>query len=137
EKVIFNDSTMRYTYTNPVMLSGENNRIYLFGRKVAPKSRSIKQPYSSASQYYTFSDDLGESWKKNRILLRNRRKNSRIYMKVCSDNTSRIDFLFTDGHPKENPDISVFHMYYQKGIFYQTDGKKIVGVEELPITLPE
>lgn len=29
------DSLSRYCYTNPVMLSGENNRIYLFGRNIA------------------------------------------------------------------------------------------------------
>ena len=138
ERVISDDSAMRYTYTNPVMLSGEHNRIYLFGREVAPESRSHRDRYYTYwYQYFIYSDDLGKTWSKSQIMLKNTKKNSPIYMKVCSDNRSRIDFLFTNGHPKTDPDISIFHMYYQSGHFFQTNGKKIVAMDELPIALQE
>lgn len=139
ERVIFDEPTMRYTYTSPVMLSDEDNRIYLFGRVVPQiaKTKPRDQYYTYFHQYFTYSDDLGETWSKGRVYLKNSRRNDPIYLKVCSDNKSRIDFLFTDGHPKIGNDVSVYHMYYQKGDFYQTDGEKIAAVENVPIDMSQ
>ncbi len=119
-----------YTYTNPAMLSTENNRLYLFGRKIGP-TRSFDHWWP----YFRFSDDLGETWSEDVILLDNEGRKNPPYMKVIGDHTARIDILFTDGHPKIGDDVSVYHMYYQDGMFYQTDGTAIASVEALPIPI--
>ena len=53
-------------------------------------------------------------------------------MKISTDNKSRIDVLFTDGHPKIGP-ASVYHIYYENGEFHQTNGDRIASMSELPI----
>ncbi|PHN06772.1 BNR-4 repeat-containing protein [Flavilitoribacter nigricans] len=131
ERVICQSTeTYRYTYTNPVQLSGENGRIYLIGRKVGP-TRSFEHWW----QYIKYSDDEGQNWSEEVILLDNEGRKNPPYLKVATDHQSRIDFLFTDGHPKIGPDVSVFHMYYQDGGFFQTDGAPIARWAEAPIAI--
>lgn len=126
-----NDSS-RYCYVNPVMLSNENNRIYLFGRNIV---RSDKGTYSDTRMYCIYSDDYGETWSSEVNLLYNDERNNPQYVKYTSDNKSRIDFLFTNGHPKLGVDVSVHHMYYQDGYFRQTNGEKIGTLNELPVAI--
>jgi hypothetical protein len=117
-----------YTYTNPVQLGDENGRIYLIGRKVGP-SRSFEHWW----QYFKYSEDEGQTWSDDIILLDNEGRVNPPYLKVTTDHHSRIDFLFTDGHPKIGPDVSVYHMYYRSDTFYQTNGSVITTREQLPI----
>src|SRR5690606_18841846 len=126
-----NDS-FNYTYTNPVQLQNEDNRIYVFGRKVGP-TRSFDQ----WRHYFRFSDDGGDSWSEDIVFLDNGGREDPPYLKVVSDNLSRIDFLVTDGHPKIGDDVSTFHMYYENGMFYQTGGETIGGKDDLPIVISE
>lgn len=126
------DSINRYCYTNPIMLSEENNRIYLFGRKIV---RNEKGTYTDTRIYCIYSDDYGNTWSPEVNLLYNEGRDNPQYVKFTSDNTSRIDFLFTNGHPKLGSDISVHHMYYQKGYFWQTNGEKIDSYENLPVAI--
>ena len=133
EKVILEkDSLNRYCYTNPVMLSGENNRIYLFGRNIV---RNKLGAYTDTRIYSIYSDDYGETWSKEINLFDNQGRNTPQYVKYASDNKSRIDFLFTDGHPKQDAEISVYHMYYQNGKFWQTNGKEICSYNEAPVVI--
>lgn len=88
--------------------------------------------YSSWGQYITYSDDGGMTWTKGQYYLNQKPFNNPIYMKISSDNTTRIDFVFTDGHPKIGP-ASVYHMYYEKGKFYQTNGNFIADVNHVPL----
>lgn len=120
----------RYTYTNPVQLSGENGRIYIIGRKVGP-TRSFENWW----QYIKYSDDEGQSWSEDIVFLDNEGRKNPPYLKVATDHESRIDFLFTDGHPKIGPDVSVFHLYYQDGAFHQTDGASLADWKQLPIPI--
>ena len=120
----------RYTYTNPVQLSDENGRIYIIGRKVGP-TRSFEHWW----QYMKYSDDAGQTWSEDIILLDNEGRKNPPYLKVATDHRSRIDFLFTDGHPKIGPDVSAYHMYYQDGTFHQTDGASIASLEEVPVAI--
>lgn len=120
----------RYTYTNPVRLSDEKGRIYLIGRKVGP-SRSFEHWL----QYFKYSDDDGQSWSEEFILLDNEGRKNPPYLKVATDRKSRIDFLFTDGHPKIGSDVSVYHMYYQSNAFYQTNGRLIAHIDQIPVTI--
>lgn len=117
------DNKHRYCYVNPVMLSDENNRIYLFGRNIV---RNDKGNYSDTRTYCIYSDDLGRTWSEELNILDNRSHNDRQYVKITSDNKSRIDFLFTNGHPTYQENISVFHMYYEKGDFKLTNGDHII-----------
>lgn len=120
----------RYTYTNPVRLSEENGRIYVIGRKVGP-TRSFEHWW----QYLKYSDDDGQTWSEDFIFLDNEGRKNPPYLKVATDHKSRIDFLFTDGHPKIGSDVSVFHMYYQDSSFFQTDGVLLSSFSRLPIAI--
>ena len=120
----------RYTYTNPVRLSAENGRIYLIGRKVGP-TRSFEHWW----QYLKYSDDEGQNWSEEIILLDNQGRKNPPYLKVATDHRSRIDFVFTDGHPKIGADVSVYHMYYQRDTFFQTNDMPIAHRDQLPIAI--
>ena len=132
EKVLaFNGD--KITYSHPVMLSEENNRIYLFwrGRNPNPAAGS----FNDWRQYFSFSDDGGNTWAAARNYIDNKALNNPPYLKASGDGHSRIDFAFTDGHPGVGAEISVYHMYYEKGAFYQTNGEKIAALEHLPLEL--
>lgn len=111
----------RITYSHPVMLKEENNRIYMFWRG------------SDWRPSFSFSDDLGETWSPAQALIASQGANNRPYLKVASDNKGRIDFAFTDGHPAVEPMNSVYHMYYEKGNFYQTNGDRLASLEQAPL----
>ncbi|OJV36095.1 MAG: hypothetical protein BGO33_08595 [Bacteroidia bacterium 43-41] len=130
--ILKEDSINRYCYTNPIMLSEENNRIYLFGRNLV---RNREGAYLDTRIYCIYSDNYGETWSPEVNLLYNDGRNNPQYVKYTSDNKSRIDFLFTNGHPKLGSDISVHHIYYQNGHFRQTSGEKIGTFENLPISI--
>lgn len=132
--ILQQDSVNRYCYTNPVMLSGENNRIYLFGRNIV---RNKTGTYTDTRIYAIYSDDYGKSWSSEINLFENQGRNTPQYVKYASDNKSRIDFLFTNGHPKQGVDISVYHTYYQDGVFRQTNGTTICTFGETPIAIAE
>jgi hypothetical protein len=103
------------TYVNPIMLSKENNRIYLFWRGVDSKPN------------YSFSDDMGLTWSKSRIFVLPERiyAGRRPYMKVDSNGKDKIVFAFTDGHPNVEKENSIYFMYYKKGSLYNVKGEKI------------
>ena len=119
-----------YCYTNPVQLQEENGRIYLIGRKVGP-TRSFDHWW----QYLKYSDDEGQTWSEDIVLLDNEGRKNPPYLKVATDHQRRIDFLFTDGHPKIGSDVSVYHMYYDKGVFFQTNGDTLASMDQLPIAI--
>ncbi len=112
-----------YTYTNPVMLSEENDRIYIFWRGIDNKPN------------YSFSDDLGETWSKGRIFILPERIYSmrRPYLKVFSDGKSKIHFAFTDGHPNMEKENSIYYMYYSEGCFYKANGTRIKDMGDDPV----
>ena len=111
----------RITYSHPVMLKEENNRIYMFWRG------------SDWRPSFAFSDDLGETWSPAQALIASKGAKNRPYLKVASDNKGRIDFAFTDGHPVAEPMNSVYHMYYENGKFYQTSGQLIASIDQVPL----
>ena len=110
------------TYVNPVLLTEENNRIYLFWRGVDNKPN------------YSFSEDLGKTWSKGRIFVLPERIYAmrRPYMKVESDGKRRIVFAFTDGHPNVENENSIYYMYYEGGGFYNVKNEKIVE-SDMPV----
>jgi hypothetical protein len=111
----------RITYSHPVMLSEEGNRIYMFWRG------------SDWRPSLSYSDDLGKSWSPTQALIDSKGKGNRPYLKVTTNHKNRIDFVFTDGHPGVETTNSVYHMYYKKGYFYQSNGVAIATSTELPV----
>jgi len=113
---------MGFCYTNPVMLSQENNRIYLFWRGANWKPT------------FSYSDNLGGNWSKPKTFIKSKRKKEkRPYMKVYSNNSNEIHFAFTDGHPNNEPLNSLYYVKYKNGAFYKANGTEIGKLKSLPI----
>lgn len=108
------------TYSNPFQLAAEGGRIYNFSR------------YLNYNPNVFTSGDGGATWSLPQILIQTGTGNIRPYVKYCSDYNKRIDFLYTDGHPDNIP-TSLYHLYYQGGAFYQTDGTFLKNYADLPI----
>lgn len=98
-----------FTYENLVQLSTEPSRLYMFWR-----GGNFNPNYTSTTG--------GDIWADPKTLVYV--AGQRPYLKVHSNNVDRIDFAFTDGHPRD-VHTSIFHMYYQTGNLYHTDGSLI------------
>jgi hypothetical protein len=114
------DGGARITYANPFLLSAENGKIYNFSRSV----NFNPTIYSST--------DGGSNWSSPQWFIRTGSGNTRPYVKYCSDYSSRIDFLYTDGHPRD-VETSLYHLYYRAGSFYRTDGALVKQYSKLPV----
>lgn len=115
-------NTPHITYSNPVYLS-EEGLFYVFWR-----GESWKPTFSTSTN--------GKTWTPPQILVQdNHRENRSIrpYLKVVSDGKSEIHFAFTDGHPSNEPENSIYYMKYKKGEFFKADGKRIGSMDNLPI----
>lgn len=99
------------TYAHPIRLSRENNRVYLFNREVDwhPTVRT--------------SDNEGTTWSAPRQFIGG--PAARPYIKYQSDGQSRIHFAFTDGHPRDVANNSIYYGYYEGGNFRRADGSLI------------
>lgn len=111
------------TYCNPHLLSAENNTLYLFWRGKTYKPTMSK------------SADGGKTWTPAQVLFSRvgLPAGNRPYGQYASNGKDRIHFLFTDGHPRNEPHNSVYYFCYHGGSFYKADGTRICGVDELPI----
>jgi hypothetical protein len=108
-----------YTYANAVQLEAEGERMFLFWRG------------GNAQPSMSLSDD-GEYWTYAHTLFRSGGR--RPYAKYVSDGRSTIHFAFTDGHPRGEPENSVYYAYYEGGAFYRADGARIADLDGLPLT---
>lgn len=110
------------TYANPFALTAENNRLYVFGRWTGFKPNVM------------WSDDAGISFTKAKVFITNYPfdQGNRPYVKYYSDGNSRIHIVFTDGHPRVEPQNSVYYAYYENGAFFKADGTQICTMEEAP-----
>jgi len=111
-----------FCYNNPVMLSEENNRIYVFWRGADWKPT------------FSYTDNFGKTWSKSSTLVKSSLNPSkRPYTKVYSNGKDEIYFAFTDGHPREEALNSIYYMKYKKGKFYKADGTVVGTMETLPV----
>lgn len=117
------DGINNYTYTNPIFLSSENERLFLFWRG------TNNQPC------FAYSDDYGNTWSDGKIFFyteNNRENIQRPYLKVFSKGDHTIHFTLTDGHPK-NIKNNIYYFYYKDNAFYKANGKKIKNITEGPV----
>ncbi len=78
------------TYANPFQLSAEGGRIYNFARNL------------NFNPTLFTSTNGGASWSPPQLFLQTGRGGAiRPYVKYSSDGARRIDFLYTDGHPRD------------------------------------
>lgn len=110
-------------YTNPVQLSLEDDRLYVFWRGIDWKPT------------FAFSQDLGESWSEPTHLIDS--PAARPYLKVASNDKNEIHFAFTTGHPRQNPQNSIYYMMYRQGNFYKANGTKIKSTDGLPVRVSQ
>jgi len=124
EKVTMIDMGEMQCYSNPVMLSGEKNRIYVFFRGGYDWKPS-----------FVCSDDLGATWSDPKVMVAKPGAPTfnRPYMKVVSDGRSIIHFAFTDGHPRNEALNSIYYLRYERGTFFDAAGKKLGAIGSLPI----
>jgi hypothetical protein len=111
------------TYANPVLLADEANALYVFWRG------------SDFKPTFSLSRDLGATWSAPRTLLARPGADdtNRPYLKLCTDGAGRIDFVFTDGHPRNEPANSVSYFRYARGAFWKADGTRLGGLADLPL----
>ena len=113
----------RITYSHPVQLKAENNRLYVFWRGPSWKPT------------FSYSDD-GITWAESQILIQQKGREDddiRPYLKVVSDGDSTIHFAFTNGHPRNEPTNSVYYIKYVNGAFYAANGSRIGTMNQLPV----
>ena len=102
-------------YSNPVQLSEENNRTYLFYRG------------SDFKPNFVVSDDL-KTWSKGYTLVKNDSaygSYGRPYTKITTNHKDKIFFAFTDGHPRDRATNSIYFMMYKDGKLCKASGEVI------------
>ncbi len=108
------------TYANTYRLTAENDAIFNFHRCI------------NFNPTLTISTDGGATWGTSRQLLGTGSGSTRPYPRYVSNNRDRIDFIYTDGHPRDVAN-SVYHLTYRAGGFYRTDGVRIGGLTDIPL----
>lgn len=106
------EGSLGVCYTNPVMLSDENNRVYLFFRGRDFKPTCI------------YTDDL-KTWSQPINLVRNDPgygQGGRPYTKITTNHKDKIFFAFTDAHPRDRATNSIYFMMYKNGKICKADG---------------
>ncbi len=108
------------TYSNPYQLAAEAGKVYDFCRDL------------NFNPTVLTSTDAGTTWSTPQLFIKTGTGSTRPYVKYCSDYSSRIDFLYTDGHPRDLNN-SLYHTYYANGALYQTDGTFLKSFGALPL----
>ncbi|MES2981335.1 MAG: BNR-4 repeat-containing protein [Verrucomicrobiota bacterium] len=116
----------RITYNHPVYLS-EEKRFYVFWR-----GPTWKPTFSTSPD--------GKTWSEPKILIQDddrKAKEIRPYTKITDDGKSSIHITFTDGHPRDEKENSVYYLRYEKGRFLKADGSLVRNMDQLPIPQKE
>lgn len=108
------------TYMNPFQLRDEDGKIYLFTRNL------------NFNPTVLTSTDRGETWSAPQHFIRTGAGRTRPYVKYCSDGAGRIDFLYTDGHPR-NVNNSLYHCFYTSNALWKSDCSLLKSWSALPL----
>src|SRR5947209_9161528 len=106
-----------FTYPNPVLLSGEEDRLYLFWR--------------GATWAADHTTRTGGRWGRASALIENR--GQRPYVKVDSNGRDTIAFAFTEGNPRDAL-TSIYYMAYRRGWLRHANGRRFAAMNGKPIT---
>lgn len=107
------------TYANLFLLPNESNRIYNFFRGL----------HGSYKPSYLYSDDLGATWHNGNVYINvPSTQKHRPYVRYTSNGRDTVHMVYTEGHPRDF-DNNLYHIYYQAGQLYQSDGKKLCTLE--------
>lgn len=112
-----------FCYSNPVMLSEEGNRTYIFFR-----GRNFKPNFVSTTDF--------KKWDKPITLVVNDSiygEEGRPYMKVATNNKNKIFFAFTDAHPRNRATNSIYFMMYKDGKLCGANGRVISESMKNPV----
>ena len=107
-----------YTYPNPMQLSAEGNRIYLFWR-----GGNFNPSLSTSAD--------GNTWTPARTVISNPRQ--RPYVKYASNGRDTIAMAWTETHPR-NMKTSIYYAAYRAGALHRADGSVISTMANLPIS---
>ncbi len=108
------------TYSNPYQLAAESGKVYDFCRDL------------NFNPTVLTSLDSGATWSAPQAFIKTGSGGTRPYVKYSSDYYQRIDYLYTDGHPRD-VNNSLYHMFYQAGALYLTDGTFLKSFANLPL----
>ncbi len=115
------NSPERVSYANPFQLTAESGRVYNFMRNL------------NYNPTFVSTDDFGASWSDAKILIQTGSGGTvRPYVKYASNGTDRIDFFYSDGHPRDLNN-SLYHAYYKDGALYKTDGTFLKTLANAPL----
>ncbi|MBU3666382.1 MAG: hypothetical protein FGM15_10985 [Chthoniobacterales bacterium] len=104
-------------YANLAQLSDEGGRIYNFFRGIG------------SNPTFVTSEDGAATWSAPTRLIQV--DGHRPYVKYANNGKDRIDLLFTDGHPRDQRENNVYHMYYQGGNLHRSDGTLIRSMKDV------
>lgn len=108
------------TYQNLHRLTSENGRIYNFFRG------------NNFNPNFVYSDDNGKTWSEPIWLIAaGENSNRRPYVKYVSNGVDRVDIIYTDGHPRNVKNNSIYHIYYKNDCLYTSNGKAIKSMKQL------
>ena len=82
----------------------------------------------------SWSDDYGRTWAPGRIYIVPEKTylNQRPYIKIASNGADTLHFAFTDGHPRNEPENSVYYARLTRGEFQRADGSPISKLQDVP-----
>ncbi len=109
-----------FTYPNPVQLSAEDGRIYLFWRG------------HGWNPTYATTDDGGETWSKAHWLIKAR---NRPYVKVAGNGKDTIHLAYTDGHPHQFEHNNIYYVAIRGGKLHNAADKAVGSLDRLPVDL--
>jgi 2-polyprenyl-3-methyl-5-hydroxy-6-metoxy-1,4-benzoquinol methylase len=115
DEMSFDGGGLQVCYPNPVQLTGEDNKIYLFYRKRAGESPTLER------ESYRASAD-GENFGTEQDMVD---VGNRTYVKVISNGIDKIHFCVTKSDDAAGIHKHVYYGYYSHGNYYKADGTKI------------
>lgn len=111
---------IRTTYSNTYRLEDEGNKIYNFQRN------------TNFNPTVSISTDNGQSWTAPAHFIRTGTGSTRPYHRYISNHRDRIDLIYTDAHPVNDP-TSIYHIFYQSGDIHYTDGSVLKSFSNIPL----
>lgn len=111
---------IRTCYSNTYRLAAENHRLFNVHRCI------------NYNPTLSLSIDQGTTWEAPRHFIATGTGRTRPYVRLCSDGVQRIDVIYTDGHPATSEN-SIYHLFYEAGVFRASDGAVLARLEDLPI----